>query len=124
VAKRIRLGENMSAAEYIDSHHRRRDWIARMEAALAPFDALVMPTVPLVAPPIAELEASDDAFFHANGLLLRNPSTINLLDGCAISLPCHAPGTLPVGLTLAAPAMRDAHLLAVADAVAEALLPQ
>ncbi len=124
VAWRIKLGEKMSAADYIDCLRQRRDWIARMEAELAPFDALLMPTVPLVAPPIAELEASDDAFFHANRLLLRNPSAINLLDGCAISLPCHAAGTLPVGLMLAAPAMRDGHLLAVARAIAPTALPQ
>ena len=30
------------------------------------------------------------------GLLLRNPSAINMLDGCALSLPCHVPGELPV----------------------------
>ncbi len=124
VARRIRPGADISAADYIDCHCRRRDWIARMEAALAPFDAMLMPTVPIVAPPIAELAASDDAFFRANGLLLRNPSTINLLDGCAISLPCHAAGSLPVGLMLAAPSMRDGHLLAVARAVAETVLPR
>jgi aspartyl-tRNA(Asn)/glutamyl-tRNA(Gln) amidotransferase subunit A len=124
VARRILPGASMSAADYIDCQQRRRGWIAAMEAALTPFDALILPTVPLVAPPIAELEASDDAFFKANGLLLRNPSIINLLDGCAISLPCHAAGTLPVGLMLAAPAMADGHLLAVARAVSGALLEQ
>lgn len=124
VARRIRPGGDMSAADYLDCHRRRRDWIARMEAALAPFDAMLLPTVPIVAPPIAELEASDDAFFRANGLLLRNPSTINLLDGCAISLPCHAAGALPVGLMLAAPAMHDGHLLAVAQTVAGTVLPR
>jgi len=124
VAARLRPGESMSAADYLDCQRRRRDWIARMEAELAPFDALIAPTVPLLAPPIAELEASDEAFFRANGLLLRNPSAINLLDGCAISLPCHAPGDLPVGLMLAAPALQDGHLLGVARAVAAALIPQ
>ena len=49
--------------------------------------------------------------------MLRNPSAINLLDGCAISIPCHAAGTLPVGLMLAAPALHDAHLLALARAI-------
>ncbi len=123
VAKRIRLGAGMSAADYIDLHARRRDWIARMEEALSPYDAVIMPTVPLVAPAIADLESSEDAFFHANGLLLRNPSAINLLDGCAVSLPCHAPGTLPVGLMVAGPAMSDARILAVARAIERALQP-
>lgn len=121
VAQRIKLGAQISAADYIDCQHQRRDWITRMQAALAPFDALLMPTVPIVAPPIAELEASDQAYFHANRLLLRNTSIFNLLDGCAISLPCHATGTLPVGLMLAAPALHDAHLLGVAHAVANNL---
>jgi Asp-tRNA(Asn)/Glu-tRNA(Gln) amidotransferase A subunit family amidase len=70
-----------------------------------------------VAPPIADLEASEEAFFDANRLLLRNPSIINVLDGCAITLPCHPAGTLPVGITLAGPAMRDGYLMGVARAV-------
>jgi aspartyl-tRNA(Asn)/glutamyl-tRNA(Gln) amidotransferase subunit A len=124
VAKRIRMGESMSAADYIDMHRNRRDWIARMEEALGPFDSLIMPTVPMVAPPIAELEGSEEAFFKANSLLLRNPSAINLLDGCAVSLPCHAGGTLPVGLMVAGPAMSDRKILAVARAIEQTLQPQ
>ncbi|RJG06038.1 amidase [Noviherbaspirillum cavernae] len=121
VAKRIKLGATMSAADYIDLHAKRRNWIARMDQSLAPFDAIIMPTVPMVAPPIAELEESEDAFFKTNGLLLRNPSIINLLDGCAISLPCHAAGTLPVGLMIAGPAMTDSRVLAAARAIEAAL---
>ncbi|HEV2610805.1 MAG TPA: amidase [Noviherbaspirillum sp.] len=121
VAKRIKTGIAMSAADYIDLHRRRRDWIARMEQALAPYDALIMPTVPVVAPEMAPLEVSEETFFHFNGLLLRNTSTINLLDGCAISMPCHAQGTLPVGLSVAGPAMSDARILAVALAIERAL---
>jgi aspartyl-tRNA(Asn)/glutamyl-tRNA(Gln) amidotransferase subunit A len=64
---------------------------------------------------------SDEAFFAANRLLLRNTFTTNFLDGCAFSLPCHAPGELPVGLMLAAPGGHDAALAAVALAVESAL---
>lgn len=121
VVKRIKQGTSMSAADYIDLHRARRDWITRMEGQLAPFDAVIMPTVPLVAPVIAELEASEEAFFKVNSLLLRNPSTINLLDGCAVSMPCHAEGTLPVGLMIAGPAMTDRRILAIARAVEKAM---
>ena len=121
VAARIALGEPVSAADYLRMVQRRRDWIARMERALEGFDAFVGPTVPIVAPPLAELLASDEAFFKANGLLLRNTFSVNFLDGCAFSLPCHAPGELPVGLMLAAPRGADAHLAAVALAVEAAL---
>ena len=122
VALRIRIGQNMSAADYIDLHHKRRDWIGRMHAALRGFDAVLSPTVPILAPQIVQLENDDDAFFRTNALLLRNTIVVNLLDGCAITLPCHAPGTAPVGLMLWAPGHRDDRLLDVALAVEAALL--
>jgi len=117
VATRIRRGERMSAADYIDLLHARRDWIAKMTQATQGFDALLSPTVPIVAPPIAALEASDDAFFAANALLLRNPSVVNMLDGCALSLPCHRAGEMPVGLMVWAGAMADDTVLAVSLAI-------
>jgi aspartyl-tRNA(Asn)/glutamyl-tRNA(Gln) amidotransferase subunit A len=121
VAARIALGEPVSAADYIVMQQRRRDWIARVQQRLAGFDALLCPTVPIVAPPLDELVASDAAFFKANSALLRNTFAVNFLDGCAFTLPCHAAGELPVGLMLAAPGGHDAALAGVAVAV-EALL--
>jgi amidase/aspartyl-tRNA(Asn)/glutamyl-tRNA(Gln) amidotransferase subunit A len=117
VALRIRRGERMGAADYIDLLHARRAWIGRMERAMTGFDAMLSPTVPCVAPPIAPLVASDDAFFSTNALLLRNPSVVNLLDGCALSLPCHAPGEMPVGLMVWSGAMHDDSVLDVALAI-------
>ncbi|KWT85188.1 amidotransferase A subunit a [Variovorax sp. WDL1] len=117
VAQRILKGATMKAHEYIDLVHARRDWIVRMEAALAPFDALLSPTVPLVPAPLAEVAPGaerDEAFFRINALLLRNPSVVNMLDGCALSLPCHAEGELPVGLMLWHAALHDDAVLAVA----------
>ncbi|VTU30263.1 Glutamyl-tRNA(Gln) amidotransferase subunit A [Variovorax sp. PBL-H6] len=117
VAQRILKGATMRAHEYIELIHARRDWITRMEAALAPYDALLSPTVPLVAPPLAEVAPGserDEAFFRINTLLLRNPSVVNMLDGCALSLPCHADGELPVGLMLWHAALHDDAVLAVA----------
>ena len=121
VAARVALGEGVSAADYIHMVQRRRDWIARVTQRLAGFDALLCPTAPITAPAIADLMApgpeGDAAFFKANGLLLRNTFTINFLDGCSFSLPCHAPGELPVGLMLSAAGGHDAALAAVALAV-------
>ena len=121
VAFRIRRGATMSAADYIDLLAARRDWIGRMEAALDGFDVLLSPTVPCVAPELAPLVASDEAFFAANGLLLRNPSVVNLLDGCALSLPCHAPGELPIGLMVWSSALRDDAVLDAGLAIETAL---
>jgi aspartyl-tRNA(Asn)/glutamyl-tRNA(Gln) amidotransferase subunit A len=117
VAQRILRGATMKAHEYIDLMNARRDWIARVETALAPFDAVLSPTVPITAPPIAGVAPGaerDEEFFRINALLLRNPSIVNMLDGCALSLPCHAAGELPVGLMLWHAALHDDTVLAAA----------
>lgn len=123
VAARVALGAAVSAADYIAMGDNRRAWIARVELALQGFDALLCPTVPIVAPEIEPLRASDDAFFKANGLLLRNTFAINFLDGCSFSLPCQREGDLPVGLMLSSVRGDDARLAAVALA-AQAVLRQ
>ncbi len=92
-----------------------------MEAASAPFDAIVMPTVPCVAPTIAEVDASDEAYFKWNARVLRNAGLINFLDGCAATVPCHEPGSGPVGLMVCGTAMTDRRTLAVAVALERAL---
>ncbi|MDE2452745.1 MAG: amidase [Burkholderiales bacterium] len=111
VALRIRRGAAMSAADYIELGQARRRWIGRVEAALAGFDAALSPTVPMVAPALAPLVDDDEAFFACNARLLRNPSAVNFLDGCALSLPCQAPGALPVGLMVWGPALADDAVL-------------
>ena len=85
-----------------------------MQDRLSGFDAVVCPTVPLIAPEIETLERSDEAFFATNTLLLRNTSVVNMLDGCALSLPCQAPDEAPVGLMLWHAALHDDALLALA----------
>ena len=124
VARRIRRGEAMSAADYIDLVAARQKWIARMKASLAGFAAMLSPTVPMVAPPIAPLLADDDAFFATNALLLRNPSAVNFLDGCALSLPCHDAGELPVGLMVWSSALCDDDVLNAGLAIEAALEAQ
>jgi amidase/aspartyl-tRNA(Asn)/glutamyl-tRNA(Gln) amidotransferase subunit A len=121
VALRIRRGEAIDATELAALHAERRAWTARMQQALAPWDALLSPTVPIVAPRVAPLVDSDDAFFPANALLLRNASLVNLLDGCALSLPCHRHGDWPAGLMVWAPAMADDRVLAASRAIEAAL---
>ncbi|HWT21821.1 MAG TPA: amidase family protein, partial [Variovorax sp.] len=127
VAQRILKGASMKAHEYIDLVHARQAWITRVETALSPFDAVLSPTVPITAPTIASVAPGaerDDEFFRINALLLRNPSIVNMLDGCAISLPCHAAGELPVGLMLWHASLRDDAVLAVALQAEKALQKQ
>ena len=121
VAARIRRGEQMGAAAYIDVMHARARMIAAARKRLANFDAWLMPTVAIVPPEVAPLEADDAQFFRTNALTLRNPSVINFLDGCALTLPVHAAGELPVGLSLCGLAGDDARILRVGRAVEAAL---
>lgn len=121
VGLRILRGKQMSAADYLDLLAQRTRWIAEVQAQMADYDLLLMPTVPVVAPRIAALQSDDEAYFAANGLMLRNPSIINFLDGCAVSLPCQRAGQAPVGLSLAGLAGQDRRLLSVALAVEQCL---
>jgi len=113
VSVRILRGEGISAADYIDILNARRSFIARTEARIAPYDALVLPTTANTPPKIADL-ADDKAFAMQNLRALRNCSLINTLDGCAISLPAHRDGEVPVGLMLAASGGSDRRIFELA----------
>jgi aspartyl-tRNA(Asn)/glutamyl-tRNA(Gln) amidotransferase subunit A len=119
---RIERGAAMKAWEYIDLFRARQAWIEGVHERLAQFDAVLSPTVPIVAPAIADVApatgadpAADDArdkeFFRVNALLLRNTSVVNMLDGCALSIPCHVRGELPVGLMIWHGALHDDPVL-------------
>jgi aspartyl-tRNA(Asn)/glutamyl-tRNA(Gln) amidotransferase subunit A len=113
VRVRILRGEGISAADYIDILKARRSFIARTEQRIAPYDALVLPTTANTPPRIADL-ADDKAFTTENLRSLRNCSLINTLDGCAISLPAHHEGEVPVGLMLAASGGSDRRIFELA----------
>jgi len=116
VRTRIERGQNFSAADYVDNMRARERSVRAMDARLAAFDVLIMPTTPIVAPTIAEV-ADPKVFVARNVALLRNTSPINFCDLCAISLPL--PAALPVGLMLIARSGRDRDLLRIAAATAE-----
>jgi aspartyl-tRNA(Asn)/glutamyl-tRNA(Gln) amidotransferase subunit A len=121
VRKRILRGEAMGVPDYLALVANRAAICARMNAQTARFDALVMPTCPLLPPPIAALEADEAAYTRVNSLQLRNTTLGNFLDRCAISLPCHDAGEPPVGLMLMGETMGDARLFAIAAGVEAAL---
>jgi aspartyl-tRNA(Asn)/glutamyl-tRNA(Gln) amidotransferase subunit A len=116
VSMRILRGESISAAEYIDLLDARRSLIARATVRLAPYDALVMPTTANTPPAIADL-ADDKDFTRENLRSLRNCTLINMIDGCAISLPAHREGEAPVGLMLAGSGGADRRILELAAAM-------
>ncbi len=124
VLARIQRGSAISASDYLQLQRERQRWIERMEQALRGIDGVLSPTVPIVAPPIAQVAPGierDAEFFRINALLLQNTSVINLLDGCALSLPCQREDELPVGLMLWSTALRDDTVLNIGYQVQQAL---
>lgn len=122
VRARIDRGRSIPAPVYVGMLRDREAAKARATAVLAPFDALVAPTVPIVAPRIADLE-DVNAFNRNNMLVLRNPSTFNILDLPAFSLPVEVGQPLPVGLMLVGKRDRDEDLFPIAAALEPLLQP-
>jgi aspartyl-tRNA(Asn)/glutamyl-tRNA(Gln) amidotransferase subunit A len=120
VLSRIRRGAEMSAAEYIDVMKARADLMRRAALVTEPFDAVAMPTCPIVAPSLADI-ATPDGFLKNNMLVLRNTSVGNFLDRSALTVPIHEPGTAPVGLMLMGETMGDRHLIQAGLGVEAAL---
>lgn len=114
VLSRIMRGEQQSAIDLLKLHARRAALVAGVRRRLRDFDALVCPTVPLVAPPIDSLERDDEEYARINLLMLRNPTVVNLIDGCAVSVPMHEPGEPPTGLMVAGLAGADEDVLRIA----------
>jgi aspartyl-tRNA(Asn)/glutamyl-tRNA(Gln) amidotransferase subunit A len=120
VRARIERANTMAAADYVEMSQARGALVAAMADRIAFFDALVLPTTPIVAPTIAEVAAAE-TFGRRNMMLLRNTSMVNFFDLCAISLPLPRQGALAAGLMLVARNGQDARLFRIAAAVERAL---
>jgi len=115
VRARIERGAKLSAADYVEMLRERTRLIRAMDVQLAALDALVLPTTPIVAPTIAEMEETN-TFNTKNMLLLRNTSAWNFFDTCAISIPIPGSG-LPVGLMLVGRNGHDRRLFEIAAGI-------
>jgi len=123
VLVRIMRGKNQNATQYIELIRGRADLIRRVAATSIQFDAMIMPTVPIVAPSLASLEA-EEKFRTVNLLTLRNTTIVNVLDRCAISIPCHRHGDAPVGLMLVGEHGSDRQLFSIGAAVEQIVSPE
>ena len=124
VLVRIRPGETVTAANYIELLRSRENFVRTIHSAASGYDAMLMPTTPDIAPTIAEVIKDDESYFRFNGRMLRNPSVVNLFDGCALSVPCHDPGSAPVGMMIAGTQNTDRKILAIGLAVEEVVWKQ
>ena len=116
VRVRMERGEKMTAADVIRLQQARRQICDSMDRATAAFDAVAMPTCPIL-PPRLDALADDKAYALANAMALRNTTLGNFLDRCAISLPANRPGEAPVGFMLMGETGGDRRLFALAAAL-------
>jgi aspartyl-tRNA(Asn)/glutamyl-tRNA(Gln) amidotransferase subunit A len=121
VRDRVLGGRTITNADYQDMLTARQTIIQAFDKAHADVDVIVCPTLPTIASEIRELEANPETLRRVNSLFLRNPSVVNFLDRCALSVPCHENGNPPVGLMLIGKRMQDKSLLSIGLAVERAL---
>ena len=116
VSARMLDGKTFSAVDYFEIQRDFRALRRRMDRTMQSVDALVTPTTPLVAAPVAQVDR-EEVYFEVNGRCLRNTMAANLLGLCAISLPCgFTKAGLPIGLQLIGCAHSEARLLRLAQA--------
>jgi aspartyl-tRNA(Asn)/glutamyl-tRNA(Gln) amidotransferase subunit A len=115
--RRIRLGERISATEYIQRRRELEESRQNIRSVFADVDALVTPTTPMPAPAIAGLKTNPEELRPAEIRLLRNTRPFNVWGLPAISIPCgFTKNGLPIGLQIAGPHWREDLILRVAQA--------
>lgn len=118
ILERFRGGAAMSAAEYVAGWQRLEALRAAYMAATGGYDAVILPTCPILPPDAAHLLADEAAYTRANLLTLRNTRVGSLLGLCGISLPTGVPS---VGILLQSGPHTEGKLLRLAAAAERAL---
>jgi len=121
IYSRFALAKNLSGIDAERAHILLKDVRRRYHARAAGFAAAVLPTCPRVAPPIAPLRDDPAAYDDANLALTRNTRLGNLMEACAVTIPCQRPDELPVGLQFMALPRREGAVLRLAAAAERAL---
>lgn len=118
IVERFRMGAQRSAPDYAEILLARAGLQKSYLARSAAYDAVLMPATPNMPPPIAVLEADENAYIQANLAALRNTRLANYLGLSAITLPCgRTPEGLPAGLMLFAPPQGERRLLLLAQSL-------
>ncbi|HEY3674060.1 MAG TPA: amidase [Acidimicrobiia bacterium] len=114
VREQLRSATSIAAVDYLDAQRLRSELRLRLLSAFDDADVLVMPTVPVVAPPVEE-------FAGYLMLLARNAIPWSLVGFPAMSIPAGTSEGLPVGLQLVAPPGEERRLVQVGRAIEHAL---
>jgi aspartyl-tRNA(Asn)/glutamyl-tRNA(Gln) amidotransferase subunit A len=118
ILDRFRSGANFAAVDYVAGWRRLQDIRKIWAGRTAGFDAVLVPTSPIL-PPDAQRLMTDDAYYVTENLLaLRNTRIGNLMGLCALTLPTSQPSC---GISLMAPPGDEARLLRLGAAAERAL---
>ena len=123
ITDRLLAGGEMSGPDYYDVLRFRENLMKRAARITSRYDAMIMPTLPVIAPPISRFQGSDAALRDPHIIVIRNASIANLLGRCALTIPCQEPGEAPVGFMLMGESMADKHLLGTGISVENVLSP-
>ena len=119
VHARISHGRTVSAVEYLDARAMANTLRGEVDALLSDCDALVLPTLPILAPRLGTgdivIDPAVGGAMPARAAMLKHTQLFNLTEHPAISLPVPS-DTLPIGLQLVGRRHDTAGLLAVAAA--------
>lgn len=118
ILERFRSGAGASAADYVAGWRRLEAIRAIWRAAVAGFDAVALPTSPILPPDRERLMIDSDYYVSENLLALRNTRIGNLMDGCGLSLPTAEPSC---GLMLLGAPLAEERLLRLGKAAEAAL---
>ena len=120
VAKVIGKADYFSAVDVFNAQYALADLQRSASLLFETIDVLVVPTTP-THPLIADVQAAPVALNSQLGLYTN---FVNLLDLCALAVPCQSRADgLPAGITLIAPSGAD-HRLAVLGAQIQALFSE
>jgi aspartyl-tRNA(Asn)/glutamyl-tRNA(Gln) amidotransferase subunit A len=112
VAHRMIKGKEISAGQYMQTNYIARQLRAKAGNTLKDIDALMVPTTPMPASPVAEVDIDIENYLAKNIRYLRNTSIGNILNFCGLSLPCgFTKSGLPIGLLIYGKPFREDVIL-------------
>jgi aspartyl-tRNA(Asn)/glutamyl-tRNA(Gln) amidotransferase subunit A len=123
IVGRMKAGGAIPGYEYYEGLQFLKDVRGRAARVTARYDALAFPTIAVTAPEIARFTETEEGRNDFFVIVIRNASIANLLERCALSVPCHETGAAPVGLTLMGERMADKKILAIGRAVEKIVSP-
>ena len=122
IRSRFDLAKSLTAIDAESAHIGLKAIAAQFRTRVAGYAAVVHPTCPRVAPPIADLQDDPTAYDDANLAMTRNTRLGNIMETCGVTVPCQTDDQLPVGLSFMALGNREGMVLRLGRAAEDALV--